>query len=87
VPSFCSYYVAKLVREKVWFVTGNFRNASHVAFERAIEGDGSTFEFLVPPDREEDFLVLMEQLGAQGCVVSMEKKENRFALELLGEKL
>jgi|WetSurMetagenome_2_1015567.scaffolds.fasta_scaffold1198522_2 hypothetical protein len=74
----CSYYQAKVDKEKTWFVVGTFRNEDHVAFERAIEGQTEILEFFVPQDQEDYFLILIQRLKEMGYILWFEKKDNRF---------
>ena len=74
----CQYYQANVLTKKAWFVSGCFRNEDHVAFVRALDGSSDVFEFFVPDDQEERFLVLAHYLQKHGYFLSLEKKENRF---------
>ncbi len=75
----CIYYQARLVREKIWFVVGTLRAETNLVFERALENDRTMFEFFVPPQNDDDFLAFMDILAKRGCIVTFEKKKNRFA--------
>jgi hypothetical protein len=74
----CLYYQAGVKREKTWFVVGALRNEDHVAFERALENQQDTIEFLVPPSQENNFLEFIAQLQQYGVVLWFEKQPNRF---------
>jgi hypothetical protein len=74
----CLYYQAQVNREKTWFVVGALRNEDHVAFERAMENQPNTLEFLVPPDQEALFLEFINHLQQYGAIVAYKKHENRF---------
>jgi len=76
---YCSYYQARVLKEKTWFVVGMFRNEDHVAFERTMDGRPEILEFFVPESQETEFLWLMQALQKRGYVLGLEKLKNRFA--------
>ena len=77
--NYCSYYQAVLKRNRIWFVVGVLRNEDHVVFERACEGNTSTFEFFVPTGQEQRFLDVMKTFQESGEVSQLEKLPNRFS--------
>lgn len=74
-----SYYLATLVREKTWFVSGVVRGLGHVALERAIDKQNNIFEFFVAPGLEQEFEAVLLRLLQAGVVVSYQRAPNRFA--------
>jgi hypothetical protein len=78
VNEYCLYYQAIVNREKTWFIVGALRNEDHIAFERAMDGQSDTLEFLVPPDQETLFLEFIQHLQHRGVVIKYEKQANRF---------
>jgi hypothetical protein len=76
---YCTYYQARVEKNKTWFMVGSFRNDDHIAFERAFEGQTDLFEFFVPVDQEKYFLHLIQCLQKRGVVLEFEKKPNRLA--------
>ena len=80
---FCAYYVAKVLYEKTWFLTGCLKAQENLVFERTIDAskENHLIEFFVPPDREEEFLAIMRYLENEGVVLELEKKENRLIPE------
>jgi hypothetical protein len=77
---YCLYYQAGVTREKTWFVVGALRNEDHVAFERAMEGQQNTLEFLVPTDQESSFIEFVTHLQQCGFLLWFKKQANRFEL-------
>ncbi len=73
-----TYYVAKVVKNKTWFVSGCVRNLGHVALERSLCPKEDLFEFFVAPLWEKEFEALMQDLIKKSVVVSCEKVKNRF---------
>ena len=78
---YCTYYQAKAVRNKIWFIAGCIRNEYHCAFDRAMEGKENMLEFFVAPDFEENFLSLMAYLKKEGHILKLEKLPNRIEKE------
>ncbi len=75
---YCHYYLARLVKEKTWFIVGLLKAESNLVFERATDEDQQIFEFFVPMDREEEFLSFMDCLIRRKLVTNLEKKSNRL---------
>lgn len=83
---YCEYYQATILKKKTWFLSANMRNESNLVFARALKKDvvapreNPLFEFFVPRDQEQFFLILMKTLQEMGVVLSLEKKPNRLAV-------
>ena len=73
------YFLAKVVREKAWFVSGCVRNTGHIALERGLIPQDNIFEFFVAPMHVGDFCCLMDQLQAMGTVIWYKEALNRLA--------
>ena len=54
--------------EKIWFVVSILKSYDHLAFDRALDDDSKTFEFFVPADQEDEFLVIMKDLEQRGLI-------------------
>jgi hypothetical protein len=78
--SYCLYFVATLLRKKIWFVSGLLRNEGRVALERSLDKEKNQFEFFVPPAQKERFLQLMETLQELGLVLDLKEETNRLLL-------
>jgi hypothetical protein len=76
----CSYYQARVQREKCWFLVAVLRSFEHLAFDRTLDVDQSIFEFFVPASTEDTFVELMEYLQQQGIILEVHKMENRLAI-------
>jgi|GEM_PF-909453 hypothetical protein len=75
---FCKYYQAKVNVRYTWFVGGVFRNEDNLVFERTLDNQQDTLEFLVPNEYENIFLELINDLKNMGYIIFVEKKINRF---------
>ena len=77
---YCVYYVAKVLAEKTWFLTGCLKSHENLVLERTIDSskDNHLIEFFVPIDREEEFLSIMDYLKKEDIVLTLEKKHNRL---------
>lgn len=75
----CSYYLAKLVKKRIWFVTGNIHSMDNMVFERTVDKDEDILEFFVPSDQEKVFLEFMDSDPIKSCVVWIKKSRNRLA--------
>ena len=76
--SYCQYYQAHVVEKEAWFLTGVLRSFEHLAFDRTLDKETSTFEFFVTEDLEPMFLILMSSLQEQGVISSLTKMPNRL---------
>ena len=76
---YSKYYKVKILKEKMWFVSGCFRNEDNLAFARALETEKDTFEFFVTTEMENQFLQLTHLLEKQGCILSIHEDKNRFS--------
>ena len=72
------YYVAVVVKERTWFVSGCVRNLGHVALERSLNAKENLFEFFVAPMWTAAFESSLLELQSRGDVVSFCEKTNRF---------
>ncbi len=75
---YCSYYKAKILRNKLWFVTGILKNEENWVFDRTLDKNNDILEFFVIPDFEEEFLYFMELFQKGGIVITLEKLPNRL---------
>ncbi|KKP35289.1 MAG: hypothetical protein UR26_C0007G0009 [candidate division TM6 bacterium GW2011_GWF2_32_72] len=75
----CIYFQAKIKREKCWMLTAILRGMEHVAFDRTIDKETSTFEFFVPEATKDIFLNIMERLKKEGVVLELQELPNRLA--------
>lgn len=75
---YCSYYQAHVVPHMGWFVVGALKSYEHLAFDRTIDVEQSTFEFFVSPQAEETFLAIMNYLQEQGHIRDLKKLPNRI---------
>jgi len=48
--NYSEYYIAKVLKEKTWFLSACMRAEENVALSRALEGKLNVFEFFVPQD-------------------------------------
>jgi hypothetical protein len=80
---YCSYFTATLERRMIWFITGALRNEDGLAFDRALDTKNDLFEFFVPVDQENDFLLFMHHFIEHQFVRNFQKKENRLLHESL----
>lgn len=78
VKQYCTYYQARVARDRCWFFVGVLRSFENIAFDRTLDKDLSLLEFFVAPDREQEFLALMEALEEREVVSDLQKMENRF---------
>ena len=74
----CHYFQARVVPERVWFVSAILRGCEHVAFDRTIDPQLSIFEFFVPHDRLEIFLPLMRYFQQHELVENFVELPNRL---------
>lgn len=76
---YCSYYQAQVTQEYCWFLVAVARSFEHVAFDRTLYAETSTFEFFVPRDTEHYFLEIMDCLYNKKIINQLEKLPNRLA--------
>ncbi len=79
---FSVYYKARLVRNKIWFLTAVLRSAEGYVFERTLEGTSDVMEFFVSPSYVAEFETLLVFFQKRGVVVWFQWFENRIELEL-----
>ncbi len=79
---FSVYYKARLVRNKIWFLTAVLRSAEGYVFERTLEGTSDVMEFFVSPSYVAEFEKLFVFFQKRGVVVWFQQFENRIELEL-----
>lgn len=72
------YFVAKILREKIWLTSGLIRNQGHIAFERSLDAKENLFEFFVPKAFKQDFINFASYMKEQGLFIFFEEKENRL---------
>lgn len=75
---FCQYYLVRIKKEKAWFVTAAFKSFDHIAFDRTIDKESSTFEFFVAPESEATFLEIIAYFQSVDLVSTCTKTENRL---------
>jgi hypothetical protein len=78
---YCVYYQAQLEKSQAFMVTATFKFFDGIAFDRAIEGSSTHFEFFVAPDKEHEFLRLMQIMQDKKLVLHVEKLPNRMACD------
>ena len=76
---YCQYYKAKIVKNRIWLVTGILKNEGPWAFDRTLDTKNDILEFFVAPDFEEEFLYMMNVFKQKNLVLSLEKAPNRLA--------
>lgn len=72
------YFLAKVKKEKAWFVSGCIRNFSHIVLERGFLPKEDIFEFFVSPDFVNEFVELMENLKLKNYIFWFKEEKNRF---------
>lgn len=77
---YSKYYLAKVLREKTWFLAGVLRNESNLVLDRSLDAKNNLFEFFVSEDQEDHFLDVMESMKKRGVVLSLQKAVNRFCI-------
>ncbi len=75
------YFIAKMPKERIWFVSGCVRNLGHVALERSLDKNEHTFEFFVADNFVVEFVLLMEKLKKRGDLLDFFEAPNRFLLK------
>ncbi|MBM3894088.1 hypothetical protein FJ366_00595 [Candidatus Dependentiae bacterium] len=76
------YYRARLVRNKIWFLTAVLRSAEGYVLERTLEGTSDVMEFFVSPSYVFEFEQLLAYFQKQGIVVWFQEFPNRIKIEL-----
>lgn len=79
MKNYCTYYQARVVRQRCWFLTAHLHSEDHLAFDRTIDKQQSIFEFFVPPANEQYFEQTMELMQREGVVEEWQKMPNRLA--------
>jgi len=72
------YFIAKIPKQKTWFVSGCVRNLGHTALERSLDKQEGTFEFFVSPLFVTEFVELLEKLKNRGDLCDFYESPNRF---------
>ncbi len=54
------------------------RSFEHLAFDRTVDKETSTFEFFVPRDLESTFLEVMEYFKKEGIILELTSLPNRL---------
>jgi len=72
------YFIAKLAKNRTWFVSGCVRNLGHAALERALDPEKNIFEFFVAPNFASEFVALLAKLQQRGEVITFFEHPNRF---------
>lgn len=75
---YCLYYTASIEKKRCWLLSSILRGTEHIAFDRSLDQQASTFEFFVPEAMDSVFLELMAYMQKQGVVSNLEKLPNRF---------
>lgn len=75
---YCSYYQAHVVPVTGWFVVAALKSYEHLAFDRTLDVERSTFEFFVTPAAEDTFLAVMDYMQFHGYVTNLTKLPNRL---------
>lgn len=76
---FCVYYQAHVVPRQTWFFVATLRAHEHLAFDRTFDKMQGIFEFFIPPEREHEFVRLMQMYEQRGIVSQVLKLPNRLA--------
>lgn len=76
--SYCAYYQANVVKDKVWYFVSILRSYEHLAFDRTLDTEHSLFEFFVPSDLEHYFLEVMHVFQEQNIISNLQKLPNRL---------
>ncbi|HBL98495.1 TPA: hypothetical protein DDZ86_02530 [Candidatus Dependentiae bacterium] len=76
--AFCSYFQAKITKRDTWFFVATLRFNEHLAFDRTFDKAEGIFEFFVPTDNEEAFLLFMKQHEKTGLVSNIIQLPNRL---------
>lgn len=79
--TYCLYYQAKIVRKKIWFVTGILRYEDHWCFDRTLDAHANILEFFVPRAFQERFEARMDYFVKEGLVEYVEPLPNRLTTE------
>jgi hypothetical protein len=74
----CSYYQAFVEPSLAWFFVGALRSFEHVCFDRTLNVKESTFEFFVPEEQEQLFLLLMHYFENEQIIKDLKKLPNRL---------
>lgn len=76
--SLCLYYQAHVVPSECWFFVGILRSFEHVCFDRTINVQESVFEFFVPSEQNNEFLLLMNYFQQEGIIHRLQQLTNRL---------
>jgi hypothetical protein len=74
----CCYYQARVTTKDSWFLVAVLRSFEHLAFDRTLDKQTSTFEFFVPSGNERTFTELLEYFKSQGVILDYQKLPNRL---------
>lgn len=77
--SYSVYYQAHIKRELCWYFVAILRSSEHLAFDRTLNKHTSLFEFFVPADMEQQFLIFMQEFEKQQIVTGLQKLPNRLS--------
>lgn len=80
--SYSLYFVAKLNRSTIWFVSGCIRNQGRLAFERSLDPKNDLFEFFVTPAYEQEFVAFAELMLSKGHFIFYHQQPNRLKLSV-----
>ncbi len=72
------YYQARVIEKEAWFLVALLRSFEHLAFDRTLDRETSTFEFFVPEGNEKPFREFMDYCLAQGVIASYSQMANRL---------
>ncbi len=75
---YCLYYTAHVDKKRCWLLSSILRGTEHIAFDRSLDPQTSTFEFFVPEAMEAVFLEIMTYMHTQGVIADLQKLPNRF---------
>lgn len=76
--NYCCYYQAKLVRKKIWYVTGILRYEDHWCFDRTLNKEQNILEFFVPLAFKSIFEHRMQYFIQEGLVEYCNELPNRL---------
>lgn len=77
--TYSKYFQAQIDTKNCWFFVATLRSFEHLAFDRTLDKETSTFEFFVPAENEKPFIALMDLYTKMGIVSNFKELPNRFA--------
>jgi len=75
---YSAYYLARVERSRVWFFVAILRSFENLAFDRTLDKAKSEMEIFVAPDRQPEFLELMQGFRIMGVLLDLQAQPNRL---------